>query len=288
MEKSQLLAISMCLVGIFLLGAFASPYLGLQPATTGEEIGVVVSILPQADFVEKVGGDRVHVTIMVPPGADPHTYEPTPSQMVEVSKAKMYAKVGSGVEFELVWMGKIIEQNKKMLVVDCSKDITKLGNDPHIWNLPINAKKMVKNICTGLIEVDPDNEDYYTQNKNNYLQELDAVDAYIRERLDNFTNRVFMTYHPAFGYFAKEYNLTQLAIEHGGKEPTPKVIQDCIDLARQYNLSYIFVAPQFATVYAETVAHEIGGQTVFIDPLPRNYIPNMRSIASSLSLEMRE
>jgi len=287
MEKRQLLAVSVCLVSVFLLGALVSPYLGLKSATTGEEIGVVVTILPLADFVEKVGGDRVHVTVMVPPGASPHTYEPKPSQMVAVSKAKMYAKVGSGVEFELKWMGDIIEQNKDMLIVDCSEGITKIGNDPHIWNSPINAKKMVENICAGLVEVDPDHADY-TENRNKYLQELDALDMYIRERLGNFTNRVFMTYHPAFGYFAKEYDLTQLAIEHGGKEPTPKVIQDCIDLARQYNFSYIFVAPQFATVHAETIAHEIGGQTVFIDPLPRGYIPNMRSVAASLALELEK
>jgi zinc transport system substrate-binding protein len=179
-----------------------------------------------------------------------------------------------------------VEQNKKMLVVDCSAGIMKIGKDPHIWNSPVNAKKMVENICAGLIEIDPKNKDYYTENKNRYLRDLDGLDAYIRKRLGGFTNRSFMIYHPAFGYFANEYNLTQLAIEHKGKEPTPKVIQDCIDLAKRHNLTYIFVAPQFATQHAETIANSIGGKTVFIDPLPRLYIPNMRSVAASLSLEM--
>jgi zinc transport system substrate-binding protein len=250
------------------------------------KIGVTVTILPIADFVENVGGEKVDVTVMVPPGASPHTYEPTPSKMVKVSKAKMYAKVGSGIEFELVWMDKLVEQNKKMLVVDCSAGIMKIGKDPHIWNSPVNAKKMVENICAGLIEIDPKNKDYYTENKNRYLRDLDGLDAYIRKRLGGLTNRSFMIYHPAFGYFANEYNLTQLAIEHKGKEPTPKVIQDCIDLAKRHKLSYIFVAPQFATQHAETIASSIGGRTVFIDPLPRLYIPNMRSVAASLSLEM--
>jgi zinc transport system substrate-binding protein len=284
MQRIQYLGIGITLAAVFLIGTFASPY--ILPQSTSEKIGVVVTILPQADFVEHLGGDKVDVTVMVPPGASPHTYEPTPSQMVAVSKAEIYAKVGSGVEFELVWMDKIIEQNKKMLVVDCSEGVTTIGTDPHIWNSPINARKMVENIYAGLVEVDPDNEDYYTQNKNNYLQELDALDSYIHERLDNSTNRAFMIYHPAFGYFASEYNLTQLAIEHKGKPPTPKVIQDCTNLAKQYNLLYVFVAPQFATEHAETIAHEIGGQTVFIDPLPRSYIPSMRSIAASLALEM--
>lgn len=95
-----------------------------------------------------------------------------------------------------------------------------------------------------------------------------------------------MVYHPAFGYFAKEYNLKQIAIEHRGKAPSPKVIKDCIDKAKQYNLSYVFVAPQFTTKHAETIAYQIGGKTLFVDPLPRHYISNMRSVAASLSLEM--
>ncbi len=286
MEKDKLFGIGVAFVAIFLVGTFASPYLIPQREPISDKIGVVVTILPQADFVKKVGQDRVSVTVMVPPSASPHTHEPTPQQLVEVSKAMMYAKVGSGVEFELIWMNKIIEQNKKMLVVNCSIGITKRENDPHIWNSPINAKKMVENICVGLIEIDPDYEDYYTENRDRYLQELDAVDAYIHERLDRFTNRVFMIYHPAFEYFADEYNLTQLAIEHKGKPPTPKVIQDCIDLAKEYDLSCIFLAPQFATEYAEAIAHEISGRTVFIDPLPLDYVANMQSIAASLSLEM--
>ena len=145
---------------------------------------------------------------------------------------------------------------------------------------------MVGNICEGLIAVDPDHADYYLENKNRYLQDLNDLDAYIHRILDNFANRYFMIYHPSFGYFADEYDLTQLAIEHGGKPPTPKVIQACIDLAKQFNLSYIFVAPQSETRHAETIAHSIGGETLSLDPLPQHYIPHMRSVADSLSSEM--
>jgi zinc transport system substrate-binding protein len=286
MEKTKLLVIGVALVAVLLVATFAYFRLTPQNEPNSTKIGIIVTILPQAEFAEKVGGNKVAVTCMVPPGGDPHTYEPTPSQLVDVSKAKVYAEVGSGVDFELVWMDKIIEQNKEMLVIDCSNGIKKMNNDPHIWNSPINAKSMVENICSGLIDLDPDNEDYYTKNKNGYLQELDTLNTYIHERLDNFTNRAFLIYHPAFGYFAEEYNLTQLAIQHGGKDPTPQIIQSCIDLARQYNLSYVFEAPQFATQHAETIAHEIGGQTLFMDPLPTDYISNMRTVADSLSLEM--
>ncbi|MHC1610674.1 MAG: metal ABC transporter solute-binding protein, Zn/Mn family [Candidatus Methanospirareceae archaeon] len=291
MDKRRRIVIGALLATVSLIAVSAVYYVPYVPPEGGrvageEEIGVVVTILPEADFVENVGGERVHVTVMVPPGASPHTYEPRASQLKEVSKAKIYFKVGSGIEFEEAWMDKIISLNPDILIVDCAEGITKLEEDPHVWNSPLNAKVMVENICNGLCQVDPDNEAYYTENRDRYLRELDEVDAYIHEQLDGFKNRVFMIYHPSFGYLAEEYNLTQIAIEHEGRAPTPKVIQDCMDKARRYNLSYIYVAPQFATENAETIAHEIGGQLVFLDPLPRDYIANMRSIAASLSLEM--
>jgi zinc transport system substrate-binding protein len=290
MDKRRWIVIGV-LLAVACVIAVSATYIYTTPkggGVVGEgKIGVAVSILPQADFVENVGGDRVQVTVMVPPGASPHIYEPTVDQLKEMSRAEVYFKVGSGLEFELAWMDKIIGINPDIQVVDCSKGITKMGKDTHIWNSPANAKILVENICDGLIQADPEHETYYTANRDKYLRELDDVDAYIHERLDNFTtNRAFMIYHPAFGYFAKEYNLTQIAIEYEGKAPTPKVIQDCIDKAREYNLSYIYVAPQFATKDAEAIAHEIGGQTVFMDPLPWDYIANMRSIAASLALEM--
>lgn len=251
-------------------------------------IGIIVTILPQADFVEIVGGDNVRVTVMVPPGASPHTYEPTPAQLRDISKADIYYTVGSGVGFEEVWMDRIIAMNPKMTIIDGSEGIAKIGTDPHIWNSPVNAKKMVENLNTGLIRADPANAKEYTANKDRYILELDALDKYAHEMLDGFTNREFLIYHPSFGYFAREYNMTQIAIEHKGKAPTPQTIKTCVDKAREYNLSYIYVAPQFATEHAKSIAHEIGGQVVFVDPLPTEYVSNMRSVVASLALEMEQ
>lgn len=276
-------SITLLLVLAIALSALVTSCASAEGAS--DKIGVVVSIVPLADFVENVGREKVEVTVMVPPGASPHTYEPKPSQLVEVSKAEIYVKVGSGVDFELAWMDRIIEVNPNMLVVDSSQGVEPIGKDPHIWNSPVNAKIMVENICDGLIQVDPDNADFYTENKDDYLKELDILDGYIHYQLDQFTNRAFLIYHPAFAYFAGEYNLTQLAVEHGGKEPTPQVMQDCIDKANQYNLQYVFVAPQFATQYCEAIAREIGGETAPMDPLAENYIANMGRIADSLALE---
>ena len=289
MDKKQAITVAIVVPPIICAAIGAYFFIGsLEEENKDNRTGVIVTIVSQQEFVEKVGGDRVYVTVMVPPGASPHTYEPTPGMMKEVTKAEMYAKVGSGVEFENNWMEKIISNNRDMNIVDCSKGITKMGNDPHIWNSPANAKIMVENICNGLIQIDPNNANYYTQNKNNYLKELDILDEYICHKLDGFSNRVFMICHPSFGYFAEEYNLTQLAVEHGGKEPTPQVIQDCIDMANQYNLQYVFVAPEFAAEPCKTIAREIGGKTASMDPLARNYTSNMKQIADSLASEFEE
>jgi len=195
-----------------------------QEEGAGQNIGVAVTILPQAEFVESVGGEQVHITVMVPPGANLHAYEPTPSQMTELAKAEMYAKIGSGVEFELVWMDKLAAINKDMLIVDCSGGVqlleTAAGHegegpehsamDPHIWMSPLNVKIMVRNICEGLTQIDPGNKAYYEQNRDAYIRKLTELDRDIRNGLAGVTNRAFMVYHPAFGYFAREYNLTML------------------------------------------------------------------------------
>ena len=297
----------------FILAAVLALSAGLGVSCVGDDeaspseadaLGVAVTIAPLADFVKNIGGEHVDVTIMVPPGQSPHSYQPTQRQLKQLQDAEVYAKVGSGVDFELAYMDTLIEQNPDMLVIDCSAGIELIGGDdhedsdhedeghhhegtdPHIWNSPVNAKKMVENICEGLMEADPDHAGDYQANRDAYLQELDDLDAYIHDQLDSATNRYFMTYHPSFGYFAEEYNLTQLAIEHGGKAPTFAVLDDCIDQADEHNLSYIFVAPQFATDHAETVADAINGETVFIDPLGEVYIANMKDVAASITLEL--
>jgi zinc transport system substrate-binding protein len=251
-----------------------------------DELKVAVSITPVADFVAHVGGEHVEVTTMVPPGYSPHTYEPTPNQMTKIAQADAYVKVGSGVEFEETWMGDIIAQNPDMPIIDCSPGISLLGSDPHIWNSPVNAMQMVENIYQGLIDIDPANQSDYLANRDGYLAKLQEVDNYAHQMLGGFSNRNFLIYHPSFGYFAAEYGLTQIPIEHQGKEPTPQVIQDAIDKSEEYNLNYVFVAPQFATSYAETIAREIGGQVLYVDPLPSDYATNMRSVVASIALEL--
>ena len=263
-----------------------------------DRVGVVVTVLPQAEFVENVGGEKVNVTVLVPPGANPHTYEPKPVQMAALAEAEMYAKVGSGVEFELVWLDKLIATNKEMTVVDCSKgvELQETGTeveheeehknhsrmDPHIWMSPLNAQIMVRNICDGLIEVDPENRSYYEQNRDDYLQRLAEIDRKMRDGLAEVKNRRFMVYHPAFGYFASEYNLEMITIEEEGKEPTAASLVRLIEEVKAHDIRVIFAEPQFNPKSAEVIAEAIGGRVVLIDPLAKDYIGNLRIILSEM------
>jgi len=274
---------------------------GKQEKPAGK-IGVATTILPQAEFVRNLGGNKVEVTVMVPPGANLHIYEPTPAQMKELARAKLYVMTGSGVEFELAWMDKIIQSNKNLVVVDCSKGIQLIemkehnhedikgtekepyhGKDPHIWLSPKNAKIMVENIYVGLVKVDPVNKDFYNQNKIKYLQQLDKLNKKIKDGLKDIQNRNFMVFHPAWGYFAKDYNLKQLPVEIEGKEPSAKDISYLIDIARKNNIKVVFVSPQFNPKSAAVIAQGIGGKIVFIDPLAENYIQNMLLILDKFS-----
>jgi len=274
-----------------------------QREAQSEKITIVVSIVPLAEFVEKIGGDNVVVSVMVPPGASPHAYEPTPGQLTEVSKAQMYVKVGSPIEFELVWLNKILSTNKDIFVCDASSEVELVkmhqyhtheerkrqsdkGLDPHIWLSPKNAKIMVKNICSSFISIDSVNEKCYTANKEKYLKKLDSLDRYIEKILKEKTNRKFMVYHPSWAYFARDYNLEQISVEAEGKEPTAKGIQHLIEQARKYNIKVIFASPQFNTESAEVVAREIQGRVALINPLAKNYITNMKKVAQTLSEAM--
>ena len=287
---------------IFLIIEFSGCVQGIDRAINDDKIGVVVSIPPQAEFVEKVGGDKVTVTVMVPPGANPHTYEPAPVQLQEVSKAKIYAKVGSGIEFELAWMDKIIKINEKMLVVDCSRGVKLIaisyesgepvayneydendkdrsnfkGIDPHIWLSPSNAKIMVENIYEGLVQIDPENQKYYERNLGSYLAELDRLDEEITRIFLEKENKLIMVFHPTWTYFALDYGIKQMPIEEEGKEPTAEGIKNLIDKARKYDIKVIFASPEFSTKSAEAVAREIGGSVMLISSLKKNYVENIR------------
>ena len=253
------------------------------------KINVATTIAPLGDFVTAVGGDKVEVTVLVPPGAEPHTYEPAPSQMKDVALANLYIMNGGGLEF---WMDKVLQVNRDMLIVDSSRGV-KLVNesggetDPHIWISLRNAAIQVNNICSGLIQVDPKNGEYYRKNRDDYLQKLKALDGEFNQTFAAKSSRIFVAYHPAWTYFARDYNLDQVPILENEKEPGPKYLGSIIDLARRNNITVIFVEPQYNPKSAEVIAQEIKAKVVALDPLGQNYLENMRYAGQEIAKSLK-
>jgi zinc transport system substrate-binding protein len=271
--------------------------MGFVPrVAAANKISVVVSVLPEKFFVERVGGSRVKVSVMVGPGQSPATYEPTPRQMAALTAARVYFRIN--VPFELVWMERIRAANPKMLVADVAKGIKRrpverLGDgrrsdagrfpDPHVWTSPPLAKGISARIRDALVGLDPVCRDEYERNYAKLAAELDVLDTEIRDRMSSLKQRAFMTFHPSWGYFADTYNLRQIPIESGGKEPGPRTLLYVIEEAKRLDIKVIFVQPQFSRSSAEMVAREIGGRVVAIDPLAEDYIENMRKVAAAFS-----
>lgn len=269
-------------------------------ANKNDKIIVYATIQSQKEMIEAVGGDKVTVNIIVPPGDSPHTRDLTPSQLTDLAKARIYVMVGSGVEFEVKSIDKIRDLNKNMIVIDSSKGIELIsigfhahegeelhseeegGKDPHIWNSIKNGKTMVQNIYDGLILVDPDNKEYYLKNRDEYIMKLEEADQYIANELTDIPNRSFMIFHPSWGYFSRDYNLTQIAIEVGGKEPTLQSLSHTIEEAKEENIKTVFVSPGFSSKAAEIITKEIGGKTEVLDPLAENYIENLKITANKI------
>jgi zinc transport system substrate-binding protein len=250
------------------------------------KIGVVVTILPQKEFVESIAEDNVEVSVLVPPGASPHTYEPTPGQLKKVVDAKIYFIVGSGIEFERIWMDKILDLNEEIIIIDGAKDIEliEMGEnvDPHIWLSPKNAMKMVESFYEGIVGVDKENKEFYLKNKDDYIRRLKELDEMIVDELGKFEGDKFIAYHSSWEYFARDYNLEQVSIESGDKEITSEDIKRVVSVAKENDIRIIFTSPQFSDKNAKVISEEIGGEVISIDPLAEDYLKNMRIIVDKL------
>jgi zinc transport system substrate-binding protein len=287
---------SAALLPLVLLAGTARP-LEAAPAP----IEVFASILPQKYFVERVGRQHVAVSVMVGPGQSPATYEPTPTQLSRLTRARVYFRIG--VEFEDVWMKRIAALNPAMDIVDMRQGIalrtvetlpgatapavSQGRADPHVWTSPPLVRAMAANIRNVLTEVDPAHREEYDANYKAFAADLNRLDHDIRALLAGVSRRSFLVFHPAWGYFADTYGLKQIPIEVGGKEPGARSLARLISIGRQANVKVIFVQAQFSRRMAGTIAQAIGAKVVAVDPLAEDYIDNMRHVVQQFAEAMQ-
>jgi zinc transport system substrate-binding protein len=271
-----------------LLGLAQATAAACQPATvlpTPDALPVTVSILPQRYFVERIGGDGVSVGVLVPPGASPATYEPKPEQLRALSRSAAYFRIR--VPFEDAWMARIASANPSLRVVDTTQGIDWLhtagGRDPHIWLSPRLVVVQAQTITGALAELDPPGAPVYQANLARFRADIDHLDGQIRRSLSGLEQRSFMVLHPSWGYFARDYELTMFAVEVGGQEPSAAELTALIARARAEGIRVVFAQPQFSTRAARTIAHEIGGEVVLIDPLAADWLDNLRTVAATFA-----
>lgn len=266
------------------------------------DLQVTVSIVPQAYFVERIGGEHVAVQVMVEPGQSPHTYEPKPEQLVALSQSNVYFSIG--VSFEDAWLERIAAASPGMLLVDTAAGIERRhieahdhgdddddheedhegeNLDPHIWLSPRLVKIQARHMADALAELDPEHAQEYRDNLVAFEAEIDALDAEIRQQLAGLTSAKFLVFHPSWGYFADEYGLEQVAIEVGGQEPSAAELAQLITLAREEGIRVVFAQPEFSTRSAEVIAEEIGGRVLLINPLALDWAENLREVARTVA-----
>lgn len=299
-------------IGGWLL-AWACLWLFLAPAAGGESqppapVEIVTGIAPLSFLVEKIGGERVRVATLLPPGQDPHTFEPSPGQIGRLSRAGIYFSLE--MPFERMLLAKLPREGSGPPIVDVGADIAKLpmlehhhhderhhhaGSsyrhgelDPHIWLGPPQLVAIAEHILAGLVTIDPDHAAVYRHNHARLLGEIEAVHHRNTELLAPFAGRSFYVYHPAFGYFAAAYQLRQQAVEISGKTPTPRQLLNLVEQARHDGIRVIFVQPQFDQKSAATIARSIDGEVVPLDPLAPDMLANLEKMATKISTALAD
>jgi zinc transport system substrate-binding protein len=298
-------------------------FLAVPAVGSAEPLRVFASVLPIQTFVAKIGGEHVDAHAMVRPGYNPHTYVPTPQQISALAGAVLYVRAGVPFENAWMERIRSANPDMEVLdardgialremeahrreeeghaqargadvqrgnhedhqvhdarVVDRSQDHEQ---DPHVWTSPRLVKQMVGVVRDKLSELDPAHAAEFARNHEAFVAELDALDRDLHALLEPLPNRRFMVFHPAWGYFADSYGLTQVPIEREGKEPGARSLAALIDQAKREEIQVVFVQPQFDKRSATQVAQAIDGLVVAVDPLASDYVGNLRRVGHELA-----
>ena len=246
---------------------------------------VTVTIPPYQYFVEKIAGDKVDVNVMVSNGNNPETYEPNAQQMMELSNSALYLKVGS-IGFEQTWIKKLQDNAPDMKLIDTSVGITPAktpgGNiDPHVWMSCKNARIISSNIFKALCQLEPENKTFFQKNYQQLLSSIDRQDSIIRKSFKDNPEMVrkFVIYHPILTYFARDYQLEQLAIEEEGREPSAAQLKSLIERARKQKIRYCLIQAEFANRNTTTFIKESQTKAMDINPLQADWANAMKEVS---------
>lgn len=261
------------LVSVLMSGCYAFKDNSDRPTVT-------VSIPPYMWFVKQIAGETLNVNAMMPLSGNPATYAPTMRQMQRLEESDLYIKVGH-LGFENSWMTNFRDINPNMKVADSSEGLELLegtcsheagehhhhGIDPHVWVSPKSAQGVIKNIYNILVQNYPKDSVFYKENYLKLLASMQELDEMMQETLSKASRKTFIIYHPALSYVAHDYNLEQLQIEADGKMPSMAHVKEMVDMAKSRGINHILIQKQFDKTAANTIAQELEGNVIVIDPL---------------------
>ena len=281
------------------------PAKNVAPVQAGK-MQVVASFYPLYFFSSQIGGDKADVTNIVPAGAEPHDYEPTAQDMAKMESSKLIVLNGGGLE---AWSDNIKKNvdAKKTAIVTAGEGLTtqqvtedgETGTDPHVWLDPPLAEKMVDNITQGYAQADPDNKEYYQANANTLKSKLADLDMEYKQWLSNCQEKNIITSHAAFGYISMTYGLKQVSIAglSPDAEPSPQQLADIAKFAKDNNVKYIFFESLVSPKLSQTIATEVGAQTLVLNPIEgltdeelaqgKNYLTVMRDNLTNLKIALQ-
>ena len=242
---------------------------------------IAVSIAPEAWVVSQIVGENNRTFILLPKNASPESYRPKPKDLLALKKAEIYFTIG--VPFEKRWKRRLAGANAHLEFVDIGKGVKRIGDDPHIWLSPENLKVMAHNVMQTLSRKNPDAKDRYEQNYRQVAQRLDELQEALQTQLKSAPNKVLLTFHPSFGYFAKAFGLEQIAIEREGHEPSIKYQIAVIKRARSLGIKQIIVSPSFSQKEARSIAQKIGANLVVIDHLAYDVPHTLQRLVESIA-----
>lgn len=240
------------------------------------KLQVVTSFYPLYFFAQQIGSDRAVVTNIVPAGAEPHDYEPTAQDMARMEKSRLIVVNGGGLEAWSDRLANNMNAENTTIVVAGEGLLTRamteddaVTTDPHIWLDPVLAKKMAERIALGFEAVDPEHAAFYRENAGRLLEQLDDLDATYRSGLQTCAEKNIITSHSAFGYVAAEYGFNQVSIAglSPDAEPSPSELARIAQFAKTNNVRYIFFESLVSPKLSQTIAAEVGAETLVLNPL---------------------
>ena len=285
-------------ITLALMVGFVAGFVACTEMVSSPQSDIAVTIQPLKYIVESITGDDFTIEVIVPNGASPETYEPTPKQIIALNNSKMIFSTGL-IDFENALLGRLrnqssivnLSQGIELIEGSCSHNHSKgvkngdnhtHGIDPHIWTSPRELKSMAENAYNAIAKQFPDSTKYHTAYEA-LIAELEALDNECKELCNNADTKAFVVYHPALTYFARAYGIEQITVESDGKDPSAKHLATIIEQAKQKGVKCVLYQRQYPRSVVEVLAKDMGIEAVEFDPLAENITDNILQITHTIT-----